>query len=71
MLANGEEQAGADDASERAIPMDDQGPSYGSSYNESTPSEITQNRRASIREDPAEGAPRTGDAGDEQKGSSE
>ncbi len=35
--------------------MGDQGPSYSSSYNESTPGEITENRRTSLREEEVAG----------------
>jgi hypothetical protein len=35
--------------------MGDQGPSYSSSYNESTPGEIIENRRTSLREEEASG----------------
>ena len=35
--------------------MEDQGPSYSSSYNESTPGEITENRRAGMLEEESRG----------------
>ncbi len=43
------------DRTEDQIQMDDQGPSYSSSINESTPGEITANRQRSLHEQEAAG----------------
>ncbi len=47
MAANELERQGSE-RHDDALEMDDQGPSYGSSYNESEPGEIIENRRASL-----------------------
>ncbi len=39
-----------DDQETKGLQMDDQGPSYGSSYVENTPGEIAANRRESLNQ---------------------
>ncbi len=55
MATEGNEKEQEAEGSERPLAMHDQGPTYSSSYNESTPGEIEENRRYSLREQEAEG----------------
>jgi hypothetical protein len=51
---NEKENVTGRDEDQATLPMDDQGPSYSSSYNESTPGEITENRRQSLNQEQSE-----------------
>ncbi len=43
------EQANDQEQLPRPVEMDDQGPSYGSSYNETEPGQVTANRRNALQ----------------------
>ncbi len=60
MSTYGNEKERDVDRSEDPIRMDDQGPSYSSSYNESTPGEIVQNRQSSLHDEEATGDDNSG-----------
>ncbi|HEX6291253.1 MAG TPA: hypothetical protein VFZ66_18860 [Herpetosiphonaceae bacterium] len=49
-----EHKQAQEDERDDKMQMGDQGPSYGSSYNESKPGEIEEHRRAALREQEAD-----------------